>query len=54
MVSNRWKYVGKTEYATIYIDYKSKTTKIVTNKHIYFHNGIYPSHNPDYTRRFKK
>ena len=54
MVSHRWKYIGETDKATIHVDYRTNTTKIETLKYIYYHKGIYPFHNPDYTRKYKK
>jgi hypothetical protein len=49
-----YKLVGKSEYAIIYVDYDKNLTKIVGNKYIYLHKGIYPYHNPEYIRRYKR
>lgn len=54
MVTNRWKFIGKTNNAEIFVDYGQRKTKIVTNGWVYIHNGIYPFHNYDSTRRFKR
>ena len=51
---NRWKYITKTDYATVYVDYGHRMTKMETLKYTYYHNGIYPVHNPEYTKRLRK
>ena len=47
-----WKFVGETPYATIFVNYTKKKTKVVTFKYTYYHDGIYPYHNPDYHKKF--
>ena len=54
MVTHRWKYIGETDKAKIFVDYRASTTKIETFKYTYFHKGIYPFHNPDYTKKYRK
>lgn len=54
MVRYRWRYVGKTDKATIFVDYNQRKTKIVTFKNTYIHNGIYPFHDYDKRRRYHK
>ena len=54
MVKNNWKWAGESDYATVYVDYRKRKTKVVTRKNIYIHEGVYPFHNPDYSRRMKR
>lgn len=54
MVKHRWKFVGETKYAKVYVDHSFNMTKIETFKYIYYHDGIYPYHNPDYNRKFRR
>lgn len=53
MVRHRWKYVGATDKARIYVDTSAKKTKIITAQYTYIHNGIYPFHDYDGRRRFR-
>lgn len=52
MVTYRWKYIGSTEYSRVFVDHRLKMTKVEGKRFIYYHKGIYPFHNPEYTRRF--
>lgn len=54
MVSHRWKFIGKTENATIFVDYRLNMTKIKAKQGTYYHDGIYPFHNPVAKRRFRR
>ena len=54
MVRHNWKKVGTTQYANIYVDYARKKTKIETTKYVYVHEGVYPFHNYDAVKRYKK
>lgn len=54
MVRHRWKKVGETQYANIYVDYNKKKTKIVTSKFTYIHEGVYPFHNYDSVKRYRR
>lgn len=53
MVRHNWKIIGQTGKAKIYVDYNKKKTKIISNKKVYIHQGIYPFHNYEPIRRFK-
>jgi hypothetical protein len=54
MTKHRWKYVMDTENSTIYVDYNTKTTKIVGTRYIYYYGGIYPNIDYNTRKRFKK
>lgn len=54
MVTHKWKYIGKTNNSKIFVDYRHDITKIETIKYVYYHDGIYPYHNPDFKKRYKK
>lgn len=54
MSRHTWRYIGKTENANIMVDYNTKKTKIITKKHIYIHNGIYPFQNIEPTKKYKR
>lgn len=50
-----WKYTGEIAGKIIFVNYTLHATKILTNKFIYIHNGIYPFHKktPYYTIKRK-
>ena len=51
---DRYTYITQTKNACVYVDYKKRKTKIVGNKYIYFHSGIFPYHEPQYYRKLKR
>lgn len=51
---HRWKYVGRTRNANVYVDYSQRKTKIVTEQYEYIHDGIYPFHDYDNRRRYRR
>lgn len=52
MTRHRWVHIGSTGLSDIFVDYSKRKTKVVSNRYIYIHDGIYPYHDPDYSRRF--
>lgn len=51
---HRWKFIGQTKYAKIYVDYRNNKTRIVGRTLEYIHDGIYPYHDPEPMRRMGK
>lgn len=53
MAKGHWKTIGKTDKATIQVDYKTNRTRIITKGRIYYHKGAYPFHEPRATRVYR-
>jgi len=52
MTRHNWTHIGKTLQSDIWVDYRARKTKITTPKYIYVHDGIYPYHEPMYTKKY--
>lgn len=54
MTRHRWKYVMRTRNSEIFIDYNSRTTKVVGTRNIYYYDGVYPDIDYNTRRKYKK
>jgi len=54
MVRHRWTYVTEARNSKIYVDYRTKTTKIEGRFNVYYYEGIYPNIDYNTRRKFRK